>query len=41
MAVSNSQWLGAFIEGGYYLKINKFVDADRASSRSSRICTLP
>ena len=28
MAVSDSQWLGAFIEGGYYLKINKFVDAD-------------
>jgi len=30
MAVSDSQWLGAFIEGGYYLKINKFVDADPA-----------
>jgi len=28
MAVSDSQWLGAFVEGGYYLKINKFVDAD-------------
>jgi multiple sugar transport system substrate-binding protein len=28
MAVSDSQWLGAFIDGGYYLKINKFVDAD-------------
>src|ERR1700738_1352653 len=28
MALSDSQWLGAFIEGGYYLKINKFVDAD-------------
>ena len=28
MAVSDSQWLGAFIEGGYYLKINKYVDAD-------------
>ena len=28
MAVSDSQWLGAFIEGGYYLNINKFVDAD-------------
>ncbi len=23
MAVSDSQWLGAFIEGGYYLKINQ------------------
>jgi len=30
MAVSDSQWLGAFIEGGYYLKINKYVDADPA-----------
>ena len=28
MAVSDSPWLGAFIEGGYYLKINKYVDAD-------------
>ena len=28
MAVSDSQWLGAFIEGGYYLNINKYVDAD-------------
>jgi len=28
MAVSDSQWLGAFIEGGYYLKINKYFDAD-------------
>jgi multiple sugar transport system substrate-binding protein len=28
MAVSDSQWLGAFIEGGYYLKINKYVDGD-------------
>ncbi len=28
MAVSDSQWLGAFIEGGYFLKINKFLDAD-------------
>ena len=26
--MSDSQWLGAFIEGGYYLKINKFIDAD-------------
>ena len=26
MAVSDSQWLGAFVEGAYYLKINKFVD---------------
>src|ERR1700688_1333307 len=30
MAVSDSQWLGAFIEGGYYLKINKDVDAHPA-----------
>ena len=28
MAVSDSQWLGAFIEGGYYLNINNYVDAD-------------
>src|SRR5215470_2388485 len=28
MAVSDSQWLGAFIEGGYSLKLNKFIDAD-------------
>lgn len=28
MAVSDSQWLGSFIEGGYYMKINKFIDAD-------------
>src|SRR5262245_38372644 len=28
MAVSDSQWLGAFVEGGYYKKINEFVDKD-------------
>ena len=28
MAVSDSQWLGAFIEGGYYMKLNDFIDAD-------------
>jgi multiple sugar transport system substrate-binding protein len=28
MAVSDSQWLGAFVEGGYYLKLNKYIDAD-------------
>ncbi len=28
MAVSDSQWLGAFIEGGYYLKLNDFIDKD-------------
>lgn len=28
MAVSDSQWLGAFIEGGYYMKLNEFIDAD-------------
>ena len=28
MAVSDSQWLGAFIEGGYYMKLNQFIDAD-------------
>jgi multiple sugar transport system substrate-binding protein len=30
MAVSDSQWLGAFIEGGYYRKINDLIDADPA-----------
>ncbi len=28
MAVSDSQWLGAFIDGGYYRKINDLIDAD-------------
>lgn len=28
MAVSDSQWLGAFIEGGYYQKLNDAIDAD-------------
>ncbi len=28
MAVSDSQWLGANIEGGYYLKLNDYIDAD-------------
>jgi len=28
MAVSDSQWLGAFVEGGYYRKINEIVDKD-------------
>ncbi|MEM0906310.1 MAG: ABC transporter substrate-binding protein [Pseudomonadota bacterium] len=28
MAVSDSQWLGAFIEGGYYRQINDLIDAD-------------
>ena len=28
MAVSDSQWLGAFIEAGYYRKINDLIDAD-------------
>src|SRR3954454_19230666 len=28
MAVSDSQWLGAFIEGGYYPKINDLIDAN-------------
>ena len=26
--VSDSQWLGAFVEGGYYRKINDLIDAD-------------
>ncbi len=28
MAVSDSQWLGAFVEGGYYLKLNDLIDKD-------------
>src|SRR6476660_9921515 len=28
MAVSDSQWLGAFVEAGYYRKINDLIDAD-------------
>ena len=28
MIISDSQWLGAFVEGGYYMKINEFIDAD-------------
>ncbi|MGP1396022.1 MAG: ABC transporter substrate-binding protein [Inquilinaceae bacterium] len=28
MAVSDSQWLGAFIEGGYYRQLNDLIEAD-------------
>ena len=28
MAVSDSQWLGTFIEGGYFMKLNAIIDAD-------------
>ena len=28
MIVSDSQWLGAFIEGGYFHKLNIYIDAD-------------
>jgi multiple sugar transport system substrate-binding protein len=28
MVVSDSQWLGTFVEGGYYMKINRFIDSD-------------
>jgi multiple sugar transport system substrate-binding protein len=28
MIVTDSQWLGAFVEGGYYLKLNDYIDAD-------------
>ncbi|HET6468728.1 MAG TPA: extracellular solute-binding protein [Geminicoccaceae bacterium] len=28
MAVSDSQWLGAFVEGGYFMKINEFIEND-------------
>ena len=36
MAVSDSQWLGANIEGGYYMKINDFIDADPGSAGGVR-----
>src|SRR3954463_6008017 len=28
MAVSDSQWLGAFVEGGYYMQIDQFIKDD-------------
>jgi multiple sugar transport system substrate-binding protein len=28
MLVTDSQWLGDFVEGGHYLKLNKYIDAD-------------
>ena len=28
MSVSDSQWLGAFVEGGYFRKVNDLIDAD-------------
>ena len=28
MSVSDSQWLGAFVEGGYFRKVNDYIDAD-------------
>lgn len=28
LVVSDSQWLGAFVEGGYFRKINDLIDAD-------------
>ena len=28
MAVSDSQWLGQFVEGGYYKQLNDIIDAD-------------
>ena len=30
MSVADSQWLGAFVEGGYFRKINDYIDADPA-----------
>jgi multiple sugar transport system substrate-binding protein len=30
MSVSDSQWLGAFVEGGYFKKVNEYIDADPA-----------
>jgi multiple sugar transport system substrate-binding protein len=28
MSVADSQWLGAFVEGGYFRKVNDLIDAD-------------
>src|ERR1700730_18893814 len=28
MLVTDSQWLGDFVEGGHYLKLNKYIAAD-------------
>src|SRR5580704_14367351 len=28
MIVTDSQWLGDFVEGGHYLKLNKYIDTD-------------
>ena len=28
MIVSDSQWIGTFIEGGHFMKLNKYIDAD-------------
>jgi len=28
MIVTDSQWLGDFVEGGHYLKLNKYIEAD-------------
>src|SRR5271157_3517019 len=28
MIVTDSQWLGDFVEGGHYLKLNKYIDSD-------------
>lgn len=28
MIVTDSQWMGDFVEGGHYLKLNKYIDSD-------------
>src|SRR5579863_4603865 len=28
MIVTDSQWMGDFVEGGHYLKLNKYIEAD-------------
>ncbi len=28
LVVSDSQWIGTFIEGGHFMKLNKYIDAD-------------
>lgn len=29
LVVSDSQWIGTFIEGGQFMKLNKYIDADK------------
>ena len=39
--VSDSQWLGAFVEGGYFRKINDLIDADPELKATMETCIPP